>query len=72
MWATLTTDLHGPSVINGTVGGGKPSMENPFRVHVGHCPGNISGKREPKAPVQRDVFVLQHVIETAFWAVLAD
>ena len=41
-------------------------------MHVCHSSGNISSKGKSKPPVQRNVFVLQHIIETTFGAVLAD
>ena len=37
-----------------------------------HAPGNVLGKREPEVPVERNMFILQYVIETTFRAVLSN
>ena len=67
-----TTNLHCPPVINSAVGGGQSPMINFLWVHVGHCPGNISSKWESEAPVEWNVLILQHIIETALGTVFTD
>ena len=42
------------------------------RVKEGHATSNVFGKREPKVPVERDLFILQHVIQTSFRAILSN
>lgn len=41
-------------------------------MEEGHASSNVSGKGKPEVPVQRDVVVHQHVIQTALGAVLTD
>lgn len=41
-------------------------------MQVSHSSGNISGKREPESPVEGNVIVLEHIIETTLGTVLTD
>ena len=47
-------------------------MVDLFAMEVGHASGRVRGKGESKPPIQGNVVILQHVVETALGAVLAD
>lgn len=68
----LTSDLCDPSVINDTIGGSEEAMGLTVRVKKGHATCNIFGKRESEVPVERNLFILQHVIQTPFGAILSN
>lgn len=47
-------------------------MTHSLRVQVHHALCNVSGKGEPKHPLQWNVIILKHIVETSLGAVLSD
>ena len=47
-------------------------MSDATRMEEGHSSSNVPSKREPEVPVERNVVVEQHVIQTPFRAVFTD
>lgn len=68
----LTCDLDNPSVVNDAVGGLEPSVVHPVYVEVGHGSRDVRHKGEAERPVERDIIILQHIVETALGTVLSD
>ena len=68
----LTGYFDDPSVVYDTVTGAQSTVVHSLLVKVSHPSCYVGGEGEPEAPVEWNVLILEHVIETALWAVLID
>lgn len=65
-----TCNFHRPAIVHHAITGVQSSVNESMTVEVVHSVSDVSGKREPEGPRERDIIIQEDVRQRPLWTVL--